>query len=149
MNTEVMFSSKSDLWGTPQEFFNALDNEFGFGLDVCATPENAKCSAYYTPEQDGLSQPWDGVVWCNPPYGKNIGKWVQKAHDENRRNNNYIVMLLPARTDTRWFHNYILGKAEIRFIRGRLKFVGSKNSAPFPSMVVVFRPKMEMLEGTE
>lgn len=149
MNTDVMFSSKTDLWETPQEFFNALDNEFGFDLDVCATPENAKCSAYYTPEQDGLSQPWDGVVWCNPPYGKNIGKWVQKAHEENRRNNNYIVMLLPARTDTKWFHDYILSKAEIRFIRGRLKFGGAKNSAPFPSMVVVFRPKMEMLEGME
>ena len=146
---EVMFSSKTDLWETPQDFFDRLDNEFGFDLDACALPQNAKCAAYYTPEQDGLSQPWDGVVWCNPPYGRNIGKWVQKAHDENRRNNNYIVMLLPARTDTRWFHDYILGKAEIRFIRGRLKFGGSKNSARFPSMVVVFRPKMEMLEGME
>ena len=147
MNTEVMFSSKTDLWETPQEFFDELDREFHFDLDVCALPENAKCARYYTPEQDGLSQPWDGVVWCNPPYGRNIGKWVRKAHDENRRNNNYIVMLLPARTDTRWFHDYILSKAEIRFIRGRLKFGGAKNSAPFPSMVVVFRPKMEMLEG--
>lgn len=149
MNTEVMFSSKTDLWETPQDLFDRLDAEFGFDLDACALPQNAKCAAYYTPEQDGLSQPWDGVVWCNPPYGRNIGKWVQKAHDENRRNNNYIVMLLPARTDTKWFHDYILGKAEIRFIRGRLKFGGSKNSAPFPSMVVVFKPKMEMLEGME
>lgn len=147
MNTDVMFSSKTDLWETPQDLFDRLDAEFGFDLDACALPQNAKCAAYYTPEQDGLSQPWDGVVWCNPPYGRNIGKWVQKAHEENRRNNNYIVMLLPARTDTRWFHDYILGKAEIRFIRGRLKFGGSKNSAPFPSMVAVFRPKMEMLEG--
>lgn len=149
MNTEVMFSSKTDLWETPQDLFDRLDAEFGFDLDACALPQNAKCVAYYTPEQDGLSQPWDGVVWCNPPYGRNIGKWVQKAHDESKRNNNYIVMLLPARTDTRWFHDYILGKAEIRFIRGRLKFGGSKNSAPFPSMVVVFRSKMEMLEGME
>ena len=149
MNTEVMFSSKTDLWETPQDLFDRLDAEFGFDLDACALPQNAKCAAYYTPEQDALSQPWDGVVWCNPPYGRNIGKWVQKAREENRRNNNYIVMLLPARTDTRWFHDYILGKAEIRFVRGRLKFGGSKNSAPFPSMVVVFRPKMEMLEGTE
>lgn len=138
---EVMFSSKTDLWETPQDFFDRLDAEFGFDLDACALPQNAKCAAYYTPEQDGLSQPWDGVVWCNPPYGRNIGKWVQKAHEENRRNNNYIVMLLPARTDTRWFHDYILNKAEVRFIRGRLKFGGAKNSAPFPSMVVVFRPK--------
>lgn len=149
MNTDVMFSSKTDLWETPQDFFDELDAEFHFTLDACALPENAKCARYCTPEQDGLSQPWTGVVWCNPPYGRNIGKWVQKAREENRRNNNYIVMLLPARTDTRWFHDYILGKAEIRFVRGRLKFGGSKNSAPFPSMVVVFRPKMEMLEGTE
>ena len=98
---------------------------------------------------DGLAQPWEGVGWCNPRYGRKIGKWLQKAQDENRRNNNYIGMLLPARTDTRWFHDYILSKAEIRFIRGRLKFGGAKNSAPFPSMVVVFRPKMEMLEGME
>ena len=104
---------------------------------------------YKRQEQDGLHQPWDGIVWCNPPYGREIGKWVQKAYDENRRENNYIVMLLPARTDTKWFHDYILGKAEVRFVRGRLKFGGSKNSAPFPSMVVVFRPKMEMLEGME
>ena len=149
MNTDVMFSSKTDLWETPQEFFDELDAEFHFSLDVCAVSDNAKCATYYTPEQDGLSQPWTGVVWCNPPYGRNIGKWVQKAHEENRRNNNYIVMLLPARTDTRWFHDYILGKAEIRFIRGRLKFGGAKNSAPFPSMVVVFRPKIEILEGME
>lgn len=149
MNADVMFSSKTDLWETPQDFFDELDAEFHFSLDVCAVPDNAKCAAYYTPEQDGLSQPWTGVVWCNPPYGRNIGKWVQKAHEENRRNNNYIVMLLPARTDTKWFHDYILSKAEIRFIRGRLKFGGAKNSAPFPSMVVVFRPKMEMLEEME
>ena len=149
MNTDVMFSSKTDLWETPQDLFDRLDDEFGFDLDACAMPENAKCAAYYTPEMDGLSQPWDGVVWCNPPYGRKIGTWVKKAFDENRRNNNYIVMLLPARTDTRWFHDYILNKAEVRFIRGRLKFGGAKNSAPFPSMVVVFRPKMEMLEGME
>ena len=147
MNTDVMFSSKTDLWETPQEFFDELNDEFGFDIDVCALPENAKCDQYYTPEQDGLSQPWQGVVWCNPPYGRDIGKWVQKEYEENKKENNFIVMLLPARTDTKWFHEYIYGKAEIRFVRGRLKFGGSKNSAPFPSMVVVFRPKMEMLEG--
>lgn len=147
MNTDVMFSSKTDLWETPQEFFDALNDEFGFDIDVCALPENAKCDQYYTPEQDGLSQPWQGVVWCNPPYGRDIGKWVQKAYEENKKENNFIVMLSPARTDTKWFHDYIYGKAEIRFVKGRLKFGESKNSAPFPSMVVVFRPKMEMLEG--
>lgn len=149
MNTDVMFSSKTDLWETPQEFFDELDREFHFDLDVCALPENAKCARYYTPEQDGLSRPWDGVCWCNPPYGRDIGKWVQKAYEENKKENNFIVMLLPARTDTKWFHDYIYGKAEIRFVKGRLKFGESKNSAPFPSMVVVFRPKMEMLEGME
>lgn len=147
MNTDVMFSSKTDLWETPQEFFDRLNDEFGFDLDVCALPENAKCASYYTPDQDGLSQPWDGVCWCNPPYGRDIGKWVQKAYEENKKENNFIVMLLPARTDTKWFHDYIYGKAEIRFVKGRLKFGESKNSAPFPPMVVVFRPKMEMLEG--
>ena len=141
MNTEVMFSSKTDLWETPQDLFDELNDEFGFDIDVCATPQNAKCEKYYTKEDNGLNQPWDGVVWCNPPYGREIGKWVKKAYETNLRENNYIVMLLPARTDTKWFHDYIYGKAEIRFIRGRLKFGGSKNSAPFPSMVVVFRPK--------
>ena len=140
MNTDVMFSSTSDLWETPQEFFNALDAEFHFNLDVCALPENAKCARYYTPEQDGLSQPWTGVVWCNPPYGRKIGEWVRRGFFASVVGTT-VVMLLPARTDTRWFHEYIYGKAEVRFLRGRLKFGGAKNSAPFPSMVVVFRPR--------
>ena len=143
MNKEVIFSSKTDVWETPQDFFDKLNDEFGFDLDVCALPENAKCINFYTPDQNGLSQQWDGVVWCNPPYGREIGKWVKKAFYENQKNNNYIVMLLPARTDTIWFHEYIKGKAEIRFIRGRLKFGKAKNSAPFPSMVGVFHPKGE------
>ena len=139
MNKELMFSSKTDLWETPQDLFDKLNNEFHFTLDVCATPENAKCDSFYTKEQDGLSQPWKGVVWCNPPYGKQIGSWVRRGFFASLSGNT-VVMLLPARTDTRWFHEYIYGKAEIRFIRGRLKFGGSKNSAPFPSMVVVFMP---------
>lgn len=139
MNKELMFSSKTDLWETPQDLFDKLNNEFHFTLDVCATPENAKCNSFYTKEQDGLSQPWKGVVWCNPPYGKQIGSWVRRGFFASLSGNT-VVMLLPARTDTRWFHEYIYGKAEIRFIRGRLKFGGSKNSAPFPSMVVVFMP---------
>ena len=135
MNTEVMWSSATDMWSTPPAFFRALDAEFHFTLDVCATKENAKCSRYFTPEQDGLSQEWRGVCWCNPPYGRQIGKWVKKASEERCP----VVMLLPARTDTAWFHDYIYGKAEVRFVRGRLKFGDSKNGAPFPSMVVVFR----------
>ena len=139
MNTDVMFSSKTDLWETPQEFFDELNDEFGFDLDVCALQGNAKCAKYYTPEQDGLEQPWPGVCWCNPPYGRDVWRWVKKAGEESAAGST-VVMLLPARTDTGWFHDYVLGKAEIRFIRGRLKFGGSKNSAPFPSMVLVYRP---------
>ena len=131
----VLFSSKSDNWETPPQFFQALDAEFHFDLDVCALPENAKCTRYYTPEDDGLKQPWNGTCWCNPPYGRIISEWVKKASESETT----VVMLLPARTDTKWFHEYIYGKAEVRFIRGRLKFGGAVNSAPFPSMVVIFR----------
>lgn len=138
MNKSAMFSSKTDLWETPQSFFDKLNEEFHFNLDVCAIPENTKCDAYYTPEMDGLSQQWYGRCWCNPPYGRDIGKWVEKA-SMSAKLGALVVMLLPARTDTRWFHEYIFNKAEIRFIRGRLKFGNSKNSAPFPSMVVIFR----------
>lgn len=134
-----MFSSKSDLWETPQAFFDELNLEFGFQTNVCALPENAKCEAFYTPEQDGLSQEWTGVCWCNPPYGRQIGKWVKKAAESDAT----VVMLLPARTDTKWFHDYILPNAEIRFIKGRLKFGGSKNSAPFPSMICIFRNEVK------
>lgn len=140
MNTSTMFSSKTDMWSTPQEFFDELDKEFHFSLDVCATPENAKCSNFFTEKEDGLKQNWGGqrTIWCNPPYGREISKWVRKAYETGQQGET-VVMLLPARTDTKWFHDYIYGKAEIRFIKGRLKFGGSKNSAPFPSMVVIFR----------
>ena len=128
-----LFSSNTDLWATPKDFFAKLNTEFHFELDVCATADNAKCSKFFTKEQDGLKQDWGrAMCWCNPPYGREIGKWVEKASRHN------CVMLLPARTDTRWFHEYIYGEAEIRFIKGRLKFGDSKNSAPFPSMVVIF-----------
>lgn len=137
MNTELMFSSKSDLWETPQDLFDKLNAEFRFTLDVCATADNAKCLRYYTPEQDGLSQPWEGIVWCNPPYGRGVGAWVQKAA-RSALAGATVVMLLPARTDTRWFHRWIYRRAEIRFLPGRLKFGGAKNSAPFPSMVCIW-----------
>jgi len=133
----VHFSSKTDMWATPQGFFDSLNNEFEFNLDVCATKENAKCKEYYTKEQDGLSQTWNyRRVWCNPPYGREIGKWVAKAAGTT---GGVVVMLLPARTDTKWFHDHIYKKAEIRFIKGRLKFGDSVNSAPFPSMVVIYK----------
>jgi site-specific DNA-methyltransferase (adenine-specific) len=128
-----LFSSVTDMWATPQLFFDALNMEFGFTLDVCATPDNAKCAQYFTKAQNGLKQSWVGhVCWMNPPYGREAPAWVAKASIYK------VVALLPARTDTRWFHDYIYGKAKIRFIKGRLKFGGSRNSAPFPSMVVIF-----------
>lgn len=142
MNTDVMFSSATDEWATPQDLFDELDTEFHFELDVCANESNHKCEKYYTKEQNGLLMPWvaDDAIWCNPPYGREIGKWVNRAWHASA--DATVVMLLPARTDTRWFHDYIYKKpnVEVRFIKGRLKFGNSKNSAPFPSMIVVFRP---------
>ena len=139
MNNAVFFSSKTDNWETPPELFKDLDNEFKFTLDPCASKENHKCAKYFTKEENGLLQDWSGQrVYCNPPYGRTVGEWVEKAAKESRKENTTVVMLLPARTDTKWFHNYIYGCATIRFIRGRLKFGGSKNSAPFPSMIVIF-----------
>lgn len=133
--TPVLYSSRSEMWETPQDLFDALNEEFHFTLDVCATAENAKCRTYYTEEQDGLKQPWTGVCWCNPPYGKNVAAWVEKASQVDGT----CVVLIPARTDTRWFHDWALGKAEIRFVKGRLKFGGSKVPAPFPSLILVYR----------
>ena len=140
MNTKVMFSSASDNWPTPQDLFDQLNEEFDFDLDPCASANNAKCAQYFTKEQDGLKQNWGGKrVFCNPPYGREIGKWVEKCSKEATKANTLCVMLIPARTDTKWFHNYIYNKAEVRFLKGRLKFGNSKNSAPFPSMVVIFK----------
>ena len=138
-----MFSSATDNWSTPQDFFDKLNDEFHFTLDVCADENNHKCEHYYTKEIDGLSRPWIGTIWCNPPYGRKIGEWVRRAYLSSQIGSATVVMLLPARTDTRWFHDYIYNKSntEIRFIKGRLKFGGCKNSAPFPSMVVIFRSK--------
>ena len=137
---KMMFSSATDMWATPQSFFDELNNEFHFTLDPCATKANAKCNKFYTIDEDGLQQDWKGeVVFCNPPYGKMISEWVRKCSQESKKPNTTVVALLPARTDTRYFHDYIYGKAkEIRFIKGRLKFGDSKNGAPFPSMVVIF-----------
>jgi site-specific DNA-methyltransferase (adenine-specific) len=136
---QVLFSSKSEEWETPQELFDELNKEFNFTLDPCATPENAKCKQYFTKEDDGLSQDWSGHnVFCNPPYGREIYKWVEKASKEAKNLAFSVIMLLPARTDTKYFHDFIYHKAEIRFLKGRLKFRGSKNSAPLPSRIVIF-----------
>ena len=140
MNTKVLYSSKEEKWETPQDFFDKLNEEFHFTLDAAASSDNAKCTNYFTEEQDGLAQSWGGhTVWCNPPYCRKTGLWVKKAYEEHQRTGCTVVMLLPSRTDVKWFHDYILGKAEIRFIKGRLKFGGSKNSAPFPSIVAICR----------
>jgi len=135
-----MFSSKDEVWATPQEFFDTLDEEFHFTLDPCALPSNAKCKKFYTPDDDGLQQDWGGnVVFCNPPYGRKVGAWIKKCYEESLKPHTTVVALVFARTDTAWFHDYALDKAEIRFVRGRLKFGGQKNAAPAPSMVLIYR----------
>jgi len=136
-------SSATPEWSTPQDFFDALNKEFGpFTLDVCANEHNTKCKTWYGANGaswvDGLSQPWTGKVWMNPPYGRGIGAWVKKAYESSQAGAT-VVCLLPSRTDTKWFHNYCT-KGVIRFVPGRLKFGGHKNAAPFPSMVVIFKP---------
>jgi site-specific DNA-methyltransferase (adenine-specific) len=139
MNTDLMFSSKTPEWATPKYLFDELDNEFHFTLDPCCTKENAKCDKYFTRDDDGLSKSWDNeIVFVNPPYGRETPKWVKKSSEAR---GGIVVMLIPARTDTLYFHNYIYGKAEIRFIKGRIKFVGDQKGsgvAPFPSMIVIF-----------
>lgn len=140
---KAQFSSAKDDWETPQDFFDRYNNAYHFTLDAASSDENAKCQNHYTIADDGLHKNWGGqTVWLNPPYGRGIGKWVQKAYEEAQKPGTVVVCLLPARTDTAWFHDYCR-KGQITFIRGRLKFGGSKNSAPFPSMVVEFRRKEE------
>ena len=139
MITKGMFTSNTPEWATPQAFFDNLNNEFHFELDIAASEDNHKCERYYTKDTDGLAHQddWYGTIWCNPPYGREIGKWVEACA---RYRGGQCVMLLPARTDTRWFHDYIYNdpKADIRFIKGRLHFNESKEAAPFPSMIVIF-----------
>ena len=135
--TSGMRSSLSDEWTTPRDLFDELNAEFHFDLDAASTDENALCERHYTKDDDGLSQPWEGSVWCNPPYGRQVGEWVRKAAESNR--GGVTVMLLPARTETRWWVDWVVGYAtEIRFVKGRLKFGDSGNSAPFPSAVVIY-----------
>lgn len=142
MNTELMFSSKDQTWSTPQDFFNKLDEEFGFTLDPCASPQTAKCAKYFTEADDGLSKDWSGeVVFCNPPYGRALPAWVKKCREEGSKASTTVVMLIPSRTDTKYFHEHIWHgvASEVRFLKGRLKFGGCKDAAPFPSLVAVYR----------
>lgn len=150
MNTDLHFSSKNLDWETPPDLFSIWNDEFHFVLDVCATADTKKCANYYGPDhsdlskRDGLQQCWTddaqgGFAWMNPPYGREIPKWIEKAYLEAIEGCK-IVCLVPARTDTKWFHEYVLNgpSAQLEFLRGRIKFVGAQHSAPFPSMLVVY-----------
>lgn len=141
--TKLMFSSENNEWATPQPFFDKLDNKFNFTLDPCATKKTAKCNKYYTKKDNGLSKSWEGeTVFVNPPYGRELKNWVKKAYDESRNSGTTVVLLCPARTDTKYFHSYMMKASELHFIKGRLKFESDNkvsNSAPFPSVVAVFK----------
>ena len=150
MIEEALFSSQRTDWETPQALFDSLDAEFHFTLDPASTDANAKCKKHFTPREDGLLQSWAGeTVFCNPPYGRSLPLWIEKAAKEARKGAT-VVMLIPARTDTKAFHDHVYNKAEIRFLRGRLKFgLGgvTSDAAPFPSMIVVFRPHERASNG--
>jgi len=139
---KILFSSNKHDWTTPKDFFEKLNREFNFTLDPCCYAETALCKKYYTEKEDGLIQDWQGeTVFCNPPYGKEIEKWVEKCYMESLKPNTTVVLLIPNRSDTIWYHEYIHGKAKVEPVKGRLKFGNSKNSAPFPSIWVVFGGK--------
>ena len=141
--TQLIFSSKSNQLATPQTFFDKLDEKFNFTLDPCATEKTAKCKKYFTAKDNGLSKSWEGeTVFVNPPYGKELKHWVKKSYEESRNANTTVVLLCPARTDTQYFHNYMMKASELHFIKGRLKFENDskeKNSAPFPSVIAVYK----------
>lgn len=154
---KVHYSSKSNEWDTPQGFYNRLNEHYNFTLDPCATDYSAKCEKYYTEKDDGLSKSWAGeTVFMNPPYGREIGKWLKKAHDETKNNKGTtVVCLIPSRTDTKYWHQYCMQAHELYFVKGRLKFgnkqadtsSGKNNPAPFPSVVVVFKSGYTPLYG--
>ena len=148
MKFSAVFSRQTTEWETPHDLFKALEASYRFTLDVCATPANAKCEAYFTKDADGLAHAWGGTVWCNPPYGRHVGRWLEKARTELALGHcAVVVFLLPARTDTRWFHDYVWDNQchhprtgiELQLIAGRLRFQNATSSAPFPSMLVVMR----------
>lgn len=136
-----LYSSATDDWGTPQALFDELNDEFSFTLDACASAHNFKVNIYFNEKIDALAQRWTGTVWMNPPYGRTIGKWMKKAFEESQKGAT-IVCLVPARTDTIWWHDYAI-KGEVRFLKGRLKFeqpgFAKNSSAPFPSAIVIFK----------
>ena len=149
-NLSVLFSSQTPEWPTPKWLFDALHAEFGFTLDPCSTHENAKCPKHYTRTENGLLKSWQGeVVFMNPPYGTEIAAWMRKAHDAAMNDGATVVALIPSRTDTQWWHEVAM-KHEIRLLRGRLTFEGGKYGAPFPSAIVVMRPRsFRLTSGAE
>lgn len=146
---KVMFSSKSKEWSTPQDFFDKLNWRFGpFNLDPCATVYNTKCTNFYSLQENGLEQDWSGhKVFVNPPYGRDIKDWIRKGYEESLKPNTLVVMLIPARTDTKYWSDYVMKAREIHFVKGRLKFGDSNNPAPFPSAVVVFNNDWNYVYG--
>lgn len=155
MNTDLMFSSEKQDFSTPQLLFNQLNNEFDFDLDVCAHEGNKKLDNYYSEEDNALEQPWKYSSFCNPPYKRGVqDKFIEKAYIESLKGSR-VVCLIPSRTDTKSWNNYVMKAEEIRFIKGRLKFSDSKNAAPFPSAIVIFNnhnnkyPKVSTYEPKE
>jgi len=140
---EGMYSSKDTVRETPPDFFERLDREFHFDRDVCAIAANTKCETFFSPEDDALQQDWIGTCWMNPPYGREIGKWLQKDYEEAQKGA-VVVCLLPSRTDTRWWHDWVMRAKEVRLVKGRLTFVGCASAAPFPSAVVVFTKRSRL-----
>ena len=142
--TKGLTSTGNIVAETPKYLFDKISSIFNFSLDVCALPENAKCESYYTPKDDGLSKPWRGGVWCNPPYGREISSWVKKAYEESQKEyNDFVLMLLPARTDTKWWWEYVQGKATLFFIKGRVKFGDHNVGAPFPSVLALYMKEVK------
>lgn len=142
LNT-ALFTSRSEEWETPAYVFRPLDSEFHFQVDVCATTENAKCKIFFDKFSDGLEREWSPFrCWMNPPYGSKISNWVKKAFQESQRGA-LVVCLLPARTDTQWWHTWVMKAAEIRLVVGRINFGQQKQSAPFPSCIAIFYPELE------
>ena len=142
--TKGLTSTGNIVAETPKYLFDKISSIFNFSLDVCALPENAKCENYYTPKDDGLSKPWRGGVWCNPPYGREISSWVKKAYEESQKEyNSFVLMLLPARTDTKWWWEYVQGKATLFFIKGRVKFGDHNVGAPFPSVLALYMKEVK------
>lgn len=143
---KVVHSSKKDDWGTPWAFFDRLDAEFDFEFDAAASPNNAKCDAFCCSGSLGMAWAGMGRTWCNPPYGRQIGDWIDKAIAEGMRT--VVVMLVPARTDTKWWARAVKSCQEVRFVKGRIKFEGAESGAPFPSAVLVWSPRTKATDGS-